>query len=248
MNKATRRILPWRSVSSPASVDFFFANSILRWNKIIFFFWTVLQKAAVLIAVPAGTRWPIYRLPSNKLELNYYVNAYKMENITRIIWNSLHDIVVKTLSGERGQPFIIIRRDENNSTSKIRNRKKNTTREESQKSGKKTRKRIRRFSQIFSARGCWTDTKRYSVLQLLKQTRPTTSIGYECTHSWNEHAKPFLGRAITMMIYFEYTIKAAFLAKSSQLPHTERPEVSFQLAQTVCIRVSYPCSRPQRRS
>ena len=50
-----------------------------------------------------------------------------------------------------------------------------------------TYKRIRIFRR-FSARGGLA--QRCAVFQLLIQTRPTTTNGYECTYLWNKHADP----------------------------------------------------------
>ena len=124
------------------------------------------------------------RLPRTKLNITTTIcKRLQMENITRLICDSLHG--ARILSGETFQPFIIITHDENKTTSIYRNRDRNYKhkkgkREKKQESEKNTHnKRIRRFSQIFSARGCSADTKRYAVFQLPIQTRPTTTNGYE---------------------------------------------------------------------
>ena len=125
------------------------------------------------------------------------------EQTTQIIFNSLH---AKKLSGERFQPFIIIRQDENNPTSKIRNPNRNLKYEKERERKNEKQAKIRKENTQEHAK-VFTDFQRgvlsreiYAVFQLLEQTRPTTTNGYEYTHSWINTPTPFLGRPITICI------------------------------------------------
>ena len=78
-------------------------------------------------------------------------------------------------SGARFQIFAIRSRNQNH--------KKGRDRKNKQESEKKTHKRISRFSQIYSARGFLTETKRYATFQLSKQTRSTTTNVVTSAHT-----------------------------------------------------------------
>ena len=96
-------------------------------------------------------------------------------------------------------PFIIIRQDENNSTSIIRNRNRKHRKGRERKNYSKNQEKNRQENtqifadfRVFSARGGVEQRQKNMrcLFQLLTQTRPTTTNGYEYTHLWNKHVNP----------------------------------------------------------
>ena len=72
---------------------------------------------------------------------------------------------------------------------------------------KQTHKRIRRFSRVSERAGA--EQRRndiYAVSSSYKTDQLRTENGYEYTHLWKKYAKPFLGRAITILVYIRMRI------------------------------------------